>query len=103
MNDAMNMDQIIREDARLTILKALDQQTDGRLNSELLRRTLETFGINKTRDWVQDEMNWLESMGTVLIMRAGTVTVAAITTKGRDHVERRLVVTGIKRPSPPEA
>jgi Fe2+ or Zn2+ uptake regulation protein len=97
------MDQIIREDARLTILKALEQQPDGRLNSELLRQTLEAFGINKTRDWVHEELRWLEDLGAIKQTAAGSVRIAEILAKGRDHVERRIVIEGIKRPSPPEA
>jgi hypothetical protein len=96
----MSMDTIMREEARLIMLRALDAQPDGRLNSELLRRSLETFGIAKARDWVEDELGWLQQMGAVSLMQAGSVAVAALTAKGRDHVERRIVIRGVKRPSP---
>lgn len=95
----MSMDKIIREEARLIILRALDEQSDGRLNSELLRVTLEQFGITKSRDWVHDELNWLQEMGAVAVIVAGTVRVAALTNKGSDHVQRRVVIEGVKRPS----
>ncbi|WP_244543630.1 hypothetical protein [Bosea sp. CRIB-10] len=93
------MDLLIRQEARLTILRALDEQPDGRLNSELLRVTLEQFGITKSRDWVHDELNWLQEMGAVLVINAGSVRVAALTAKGSDHVQRRVVIEGVKRPS----
>lgn len=96
----MIMDRIIREDARLILLRALAEQSDERLNSELLRQTLETFGITRTRDWVHDELRWLADMGCLTVTEAGSVRVAALTTKGRDHIERRLIVEGIKRPGP---
>jgi hypothetical protein len=99
----MSMDRIIREDARLIILKELDAQPDARLNSSLLQAALETFGITKSRDWLHEELRWLAEIGAVTVVDAGTIRVAQITTKGRDHVERRVVITGIKRPSPPEA
>lgn len=99
----MSMDRIIREDARLIILKALHEQPDGRLNSDLLRETLVTFGISKSRDWVHDELRHLAELGTIKVHEIGTVRVAAITGKGTDHVARRIVIEGIKRPSPPEA
>lgn len=95
----MSMDKIIREEARLIVLRALDEQADGRLNSELLRVTLEQFGITKSRDWVHDELNWLQEMGAVAVIVAGTVRVAALTNKGSDHVQRRVVIEGVKRPS----
>lgn len=95
----MSMDLLIRQEARLTILRALDEQSDGRLNSELLRVTLEQFGITKSRDWVHDELNWLQEMGAVTVIAAGTVRVATLTSKGADHVQRRTVIEGVKRPS----
>lgn len=99
----MSMDRIIREEARLVLLRALDEQPDGRLNSELLRQTLELYGITKSREWVHDELNWLAGMGAVSVLTAGTVRVASLTAKGADHVGRRLVIEGVKRPSRLEA
>lgn len=99
----MTMDRIIREDARLIILKALVEQPDGRLNSELLRETLSTFGISKSRDWVHDELRHLAELGAVKVHEIGSVRVAELTAKGADHVARRIVVEGIKRPSMPES
>jgi hypothetical protein len=94
------MDRIIRADARLIILRELDAQPDGRLNSSLLQAALEAFGITKSRDWVHDELRWLAEMGAVALTDAGTVCIAGLTAKGRDHVERRIVIEGVKRPSP---
>jgi hypothetical protein len=93
------MDRIIREEARLIILRTLHEQPDGRLNSELLRRSLDVYGITQTRDWVHEEMRWLANMGAVSLLEAGTVLVASLRAKGSDHVERRAVITGVKRPS----
>ncbi|MCA0421334.1 MAG: hypothetical protein LCH80_21800 [Proteobacteria bacterium] len=93
----------MREEARLIILRTLEEQPDGRLNSELLRLALETFGISKSRDWVHDELNWLRDMSAVTLVEASTVRVAQITAKGTDHVARRLVIEGVKRPSRPGA
>jgi hypothetical protein len=100
----MSMDGIIREHARLIILRDLAEQPDGRWNSEALREDLELrWAITKSRDWVHDELQWLREMGAVTIQEVGSVRVAEITRKGLDHVERRLVISGVKRPSPPEA
>jgi hypothetical protein len=99
----MSMTQIIEREARLVILKALVEQPDSRLNSSLLQQTLTTFGLSKSRDWVHEQLRWLAEIGAVALADAGTVRIASLTTKGLDHVERRIVIEGVKRPSPPEA
>jgi hypothetical protein len=61
---------------------------------------LETFGHRKSRDYLRDQLRWLEEMGAVTLTEAGTVLIAELTRRGRDHVERRVVIEGIARPSP---
>lgn len=95
----MSMDSIIREEARLIVLRALEEQPDGRLNSALLQRTLEAYGITKSRDWLHDELRWLADIGAVTVVDAGTVRIATLTAKGQDHVQRRIIIEGVKRPS----
>lgn len=95
------LDKIIREEARLIILKALQQQPDERLNSELLRCELETFGIGKSRAWVHDELAYMKEMGAVTITDAGSVKVATLAEKGAQHLARHIAIEGIKRPSRP--
>jgi repressor of nif and glnA expression len=97
----MSLDLHMREEARLIILKALALQTDERLNSELLRLELETFGISKPRAWVHDELSYLKEMGAVTIVEAGSVRVATLTEKGAQHLRRQLVIEGVKRPGRP--
>ena len=99
----MSMTTIIEREARLVILKELDQKPDGRLNSALLQSTLEVYGISRSRDWVHEQLRHLAEIGAVTIADAGTVRVASISGRGRDHVERRIVLESVKRPSPPEA
>ncbi len=96
------MRDIIREDARLIILRELHAQANYALNDSLLQQTLEGFGISKTREWVREEIAYLERVGAVSRTAAGSVVVARLLAKGVEHVERRLVIEGVKRPSPPE-
>jgi hypothetical protein len=99
----MSTTEIIREHARLIILRDLAEQPDGRWNSEALREDLEgRWAITKTREWVHDELRWLADMGAVAVTEIGSVLIAKLTQKGLDHVERRRVITGVKRPSPAE-
>ncbi len=91
----------IRQDARLTILKALALQVDERLNSSYLASELMRFGIDRPREWIHGELDWLDLMGAVTLVKPGTVVVATLTEKGARHLRRVLVIEGIKRPSRP--
>lgn len=95
------MGDVIREHARLLILRDLAEQPDGRWNSEALREDLEIrWAINRPREWIHDQLRWLEMMDAVTLTSVSTVLIAEITQKGLDHVERRLHIEGVKRPSP---
>jgi hypothetical protein len=96
------MRDIIRQEARLIILRELYAQTNYALNDALLQQTLETFGIARPREWVREEIAYLEQLGAVTKTSAGSVTVARLAPKGVEHVERRQVIEGVKRPSPLE-
>ena len=92
--------QYIAADVRLIVLRELVAQPDYRLNETLLLRVLETFGHRRSRDYLRDQLRWLDEMGAVTLTEAGTVMIAELTRRGRDHVERRVVIEGIARPSP---
>lgn len=88
-------------EARLILLKELAAQTDYRLNDSILTSVLTTYGINKGRAYVRNQLNWLQgTAGAVRLVPAGTATIAELLEPGLDHVERRLVLEGVKRPSP---
>ena len=97
----MDMDQLIREQARLIILKTLASQVDETLNSDMMIPELRRFGIRKDRAYVHDEMSWLREMGAVTIVQAGTVLVATLTQKGERHLSRDIAIEGVQRPSRP--
>ena len=94
------MKDVIREDARIVILKELHLQGNYALNDSILSQTLDAFGIFKSRDWLREELRWLEDVGAVTLTTVGSVIIAQLTSKGVEHVERRLVIPGIKRPGP---
>jgi hypothetical protein len=96
------MEVIVREQARLIILKALVDQVNESMNSDLLVHQLATFGIDKDRDWVHDQLTWLAEMGAIRVLGAGTIKVAILTEKGARHLRRAIVIKGIQRPSRPE-
>ena len=98
-----DMAQLIREQARLVVLRALANQVDERLNSDLLLPQLDLFGIRKDRAWLHDEMRWLADMGAVTLFEAGSILVATLTEKGRRHLDRHIAIEGVQRPSRPGA
>ncbi len=89
----------VDQNVRLIILKALAMETNASLNDSLLERELEVFGYKRTREYLRNQMRWLESEArAVRISAAGTAIIATLTRTGRDHVERRLVLEGVQPP-----
>lgn len=99
----MSMDHLIRQEARLIILRAIAQQTDETLNSSLLVEELKTFGISRPRAWVHQEMEYLREMGALTVREASTVVIGTLTEQGRRHLDREIIIEGVKRPSRAEA
>lgn len=87
-------------DARLVILRTLADQVDGRLNETIITAALTTFGHNRSRDWVRQQLRHLADVGAVLVTEVGTVMIAELTRLGYDHVGRRTIIEGVARPSP---
>lgn len=92
-------DEHLTQDARLVILRALNDQPDGRLNESIISVVLETFAHRRSREWVRQQLRFLQDMGAVRNTEAGTVLISEITRNGVDHVERRTILEGVKRPS----
>jgi len=97
----MSMGDVLREHARAHILNTLAGQPALRLNSPLLRDELAArWAINRPLDWIHAELAWLADMGAVRTLAVGEIVIAEITTRGLDHVERRRLIEGVKRPGP---
>jgi phage regulator Rha-like protein len=98
-----NMAKLMREQARLIILKALADQNDERLNSDLMVHELAPFGISKDRAWVHEEFGYLEEMGAIVVHHVGSLQVAELAQKGHRHLTRQITIEGVQRPSRPGA
>lgn len=100
-------EQRCQEDARLAILAELAQQRDATLNSRSLTTLIEQVVPRRTREWIETQLDWLNTMGAIRVTRSelpglGPVSLATITRAGRDHVERRIVIHGITLPADAE-
>ncbi|MDD7908548.1 hypothetical protein PUV47_01355 [Pseudovibrio exalbescens] len=97
----MEYQEHVNQDVRLIILKALHEQDDYALNSSILQALLESYGHTESRSYIHNQLRWMErNVQAVKLTEAGSILVATLTSAGRDHVERRARLEGIKRPSP---
>lgn len=94
----------VDENIRLIILKDLaDERSGGSTNTFLIQKSLERFSYRKSRDYICNQLLWLEeNAGAVRTRTEGTETSAVITRAGRDHVEGRQFLAGIQRPGDEE-
>jgi len=99
MSIATDMDRIIREEARLIILKALAEQVNESLSSSMIEPVLQTFAIYQERAWIHQQMEYLRNMAAVTLVEAGSVKIATLTDMGRRHLDRHVAIEGVKRPS----
>ena len=99
----MSFDKSLMADARLRVLQALDKQTDHRLSDIMVGHALDAWGHRRSRDYARTQMRALAELGAVLIVEdSDAVLIAELTPSGQDHVRRRGVVEGVKRPDPGE-
>lgn len=96
----MNLQPIIDADARLAILQTLEQDPSGSSSQLILQGALDAVAISRGVDYVRTQMCDLQKMGAVTLKDAGEIKIATITRTGLDHVERRSILEGVKRPDP---
>lgn len=95
------LEDIMREQTRLIVLKALEAQVNETLNSDLMLAELASAGISKPREWLHDQLQWLKQMEAVTLIQFGSILVATLTEKGAQHLRREIAIEGIQRPSRP--
>lgn len=96
----MSIQRIMQEEARLVILKELDQQANKAITSEAMRRyLLSGWLIDKPREWVEKEFLYLQDMGAVDIIPAGTVQIAKLSERGELHLRGVISIAGVQRPT----
>ncbi|MEJ0012807.1 MAG: hypothetical protein WDM94_09315 [Bauldia sp.] len=97
----MSFSEFLVHDARLIILRTLAGETSHTMNEVLLQKALESFGHNRTRDFVRTQIRALAEVGAVSFNEpTPTVMVAKLLLPGLDHIERRAILEGVARPSP---
>lgn len=96
----MSMNAIMERETRLTILKELKAQPNKAISSEAMRQFLLNFLlIDKPRQWVEVQFQYLADMSAVTIVEAGTVKIARLSERGRLHLEGKIEIDGVLSPS----
>lgn len=98
----MNYPKHLSEDARLAILTELARMTDGRMTVDGLVTAIEDWGHRKSDVFVRQQLTHLAEVEGVRLFRTGVALIAEITREGLNHVAKRSVLDGVKRPVPGE-
>lgn len=102
MNDlGVDYMRILREEARLVILKTIAEQANESLSSSIIEQVLPVYAIRQERAWIHQQMDYLATMGAITLKAAGTVKIGTLTDLGRRHLDRDAAIEGVKRPSRP--
>ena len=98
----IDIKDILRANARLAVLRFLADDGGYRLSISLLQDLLGTITLDLTRAEVETLCDWLAERDLVTIdpTGVGDVTAVRLTPRGADVVAGRVVVAGVKRPSP---
>ena len=94
----MSFIDVIQRDLRLIILRALADEANYSHNDSILTTIAQSFGVDRGRDFVRNEIRWLENIGAVSVREMGSVLIVTATQRGVDHAQRRIVIEGVKRP-----
>jgi ribosomal protein L12E/L44/L45/RPP1/RPP2 len=92
---------VITQDRRLVILRALNEDAGYSQNESVLQSILEVFGHKVSRDQVRSLISWLAEQDLVNIDFVGAdFMVAKLTGRGVDVATGAATVPGVKRPAP---
>lgn len=100
----MSLSELLAEDRRLVILRAVTEVPGFEANESVLRTALAHFGHRVAADVARADLAWLEAHGLLRIERLKTRTadlwIAALTTAGRDVADGAATHPGVKRRGP---
>lgn len=92
--------ELITEDRRLVILRALAEDAGYSHNESVLQSILAAFGHTVSRDQVRSLISWLAEQDLVHVETVGSYMVAKLTGRGADVASGAAIVPGVKRPAP---
>jgi hypothetical protein len=96
----MSFEDLVTEDMRLVILKALYEDADYSHNEHVIKSALGLLGHKVSSDRVRTELAWLKEQALVETREVSGVIIAKLTRRGADVAQGRTTVPGVKRPEP---
>lgn len=96
----MRFADMVDQDRRLVLLKALESAAQYRANAFLLNRFCCSVGHTVAADRTEADIAWLAEQGLVNREQLQGFTVAALTVRGLDVATGRAVVPGVQAPQP---
>lgn len=86
----------MEEEARLAILKELAKEDNKAMSSARMQSFLLTgFLIDKPREWVEAQYQYLKDMGAVSILARDTVKIARLEARGQHHLSGLINIPGV--------
>lgn len=90
----------MEEEARLAILKELAKEDNKAMSSNRMQIYLLTrLLIDKPREWVEIQYEYLKDMGAITIVQADSVKIARLNERGEFHLQGLVSLPGVLRPS----
>lgn len=87
-------------DLRLVLLRCLLAQPAYKANDSILQYEARSYGLERSRDVIRNELRWLSEVDAVKLDDLGPVLVSTLTRRGQEHVQGLTVIEGVNRPSP---
>jgi len=96
-----SINELMRRDARRTILQALAEDRSYSLNHVMLRSIVDRLtAITLDEDQVRAHLAWLEDRGAVTTETVPPFTIAKLTDYGLSLAQGHATLDGVSRPSP---
>lgn len=96
----MSFRDLLEEDQRLVLLRALMEMPGHEANESILQSCLHAYGHNTSRDQVYSLLDWLAEQGFCSTRHLGHIKIVRLTSRGLDVAAGRVVASGVKRPRP---
>lgn len=90
----------LREHARISILRMLEDAPKYTSNVSMMTDLLRRYGIHYSRDQVAGEVTWLKEQGLVTSEGMGGFIVVTATMRGVEAAQGIVVIPGVQRPRP---
>ncbi len=90
----------IAEYLRLAVLEVLVEQSDYSMRDDMMADAVTGRGFTAGIDKIRTTFAWLAEQGAVEVIKVQDGHIATITDRGIEHVDKRCVIPGIRRPKP---